>query len=347
VTVALANDRLLRAARGEPVDVTPIWIMRQAGRVLPGYRALRDKHSFLALARTPELCARVTVEPVDRLGVDAAILFSDILMPLEGLGIEVDFRPGPVLEPWKPSSGLGSLRVPDPETDWAYLRACVEATVKALDGRVPLIGFAGAPFTVGTYLLEGGSSKEHDVTRRWMNTDPKGFREFLFFLADRTADWLTVQVRAGVRAYQLFDTWASILSPGDQERFSIPAARRVFERVKVPDDFPTIYFAPGAAAALEIQATSGAKVLGIDWRVRIADVRETFPDRTLQGNLDPGALLGSEEELARRVREVLEGAGTKAGHIFNLGHGILPMTKMEQAKLLVRLVHDISRELRA
>lgn len=338
---------LLRALRGEATERTPVWLMRQAGRVLPEYLKVREKHSFLDVAQIPEVCAEVTVQPIDRLGVDGAILFSDILMPLQALGVEIDFRPGPVLEPWKPSRGIGSLRVPDPDKDWAYLRECVQATVEALHGRVPLIGFAGAPFTVATYLLEGGSSKEHDTTRRWMNTDPKGFREFLFFLADRTAEWLGVQVRAGVRAYQLFDTWASILSPGDQERFAIPAARRVFERVEIPEDFPTIYFAPGAGAALSLQASTGAKVLGIDWRVRMEDVRAMFPDRALQGNLDPGALLGSEEELARRVRQVLEGAGTKAGHIFNLGHGILPMTKMEQARLLVRLVHDISRELRA
>ncbi|NNE44342.1 MAG: hypothetical protein HKN12_09045 [Gemmatimonadetes bacterium] len=198
MTVTLANDRLLRAARGEAVDATPIWMMRQAGRVLAGYRKLREEHSFTTLARTPELCATVTTEPVDQIGVDAAILFSDILMPLEAMGIPVEFKPGPVLEPWDRTRGMDSLRVPDPDRDWTYLTECIHATLARLDGRVPLIGFAGAPFTVATYILEGGSSRSHERTRAWMNTDPEGFREFLFMLADRLADWLTVQVQAGV-----------------------------------------------------------------------------------------------------------------------------------------------------
>jgi uroporphyrinogen decarboxylase len=179
-----------------------------------------------------------------------------------------------------------------------------------------------------------------------MHSRPDAFRDFLFFLADRDADWLRVQVDAGVSAYQLFDSWAGILSPKDQERFSLPAARRVFQKVAVPDDFPTIYFAPGAGGALEAQAACGARMLGLDWRVGMAEARALLPDLPLQGNLDPGALLGSEEELERKVRLVLEGAGTRAGHVFNLGHGILPMTKATQAAHLVRLVHDISREMR-
>jgi uroporphyrinogen decarboxylase len=222
----------------------------------------------------------------------------------------------------------------------------VRAVLDRLDGRVPLIGFAGAPFTIATYVLEGGSSKSWEQTRGWMHSRPDAFREFLFFLADRVADWLQVQVDAGVSAYQLFDSWAGILSPRDQERFSLAAARRVFQRVKVPDDFPTIYFAPGAGGAIKAQAKTGARMLGIDWRVRMADVRAMLPDMPLQGNLDPGALLGTEEELAEKVRSVLEGAGTAAGHVFNLGHGILPMTRAAQAANLVRLVHEISREMR-
>jgi uroporphyrinogen decarboxylase len=179
-----------------------------------------------------------------------------------------------------------------------------------------------------------------------MHSRPDAFREFLFFLADRVADWLQVQVDAGVSAYQLFDSWAGILSPRDQERFSLPAARRVFQKVKIPADFPTIYFAPGAGGALAAQAECGARMLGIDWRVTMADARAMLPDLPLQGNLDPGALLGTEEELELKVRSVLEGAGTRAGHVFNLGHGILPMTQASQAAHLVRLVHEISREMR-
>ncbi|MGQ0723423.1 MAG: uroporphyrinogen decarboxylase [Candidatus Eiseniibacteriota bacterium] len=347
MTVTCVNDRMLRAARGERVDATPVWIMRQAGRVLPGYRALRGKHSFLDLARRPELCAEVTIEPVERLDVDAAILFSDILLPLEAMGIPVDFRPGPVLERWDPSAGTESLCVPDPRRHWAWLDECVRATLDRLEGRVPLIGFAGAPFTLATYLLEGGSSKEHEHTRRMMHSDPESFAELLAFLADRIADWLGVQVRAGAHAVQLFDSWAGVLSPPDLESFALPAARRVFDRLAAGAELPTIYFAPGAGAALALQTASGARMLGLDWRVRMADARALFPTMPLQGNLDPGALLGSERQLAARVREVLEGAGAEAGHVFNLGHGILPMTEMRAAQLCVRLVHDLSREMRS
>jgi uroporphyrinogen decarboxylase len=212
---------------------------------------------------------------------------------------------------------------------------------------VPLIGFAGAPFTLATYLLEGGSSKEHERTRRLMHTEPESFAVLLAFLADRIADWLGVQVRAGVHAVQLFDSWAGVLSPADLERFALPAARRVFERLGAPAELPTIYFAPGAGAALALQTAGGARMLGLDWRVRMADARALFPAMPLQGNLDPGALLGSERQLAERIREVLEGAGTEAGHVFNLGHGILPMTDMRMAQTCVRLVHDLSREMRA
>jgi uroporphyrinogen decarboxylase len=347
VTVACANDRMLRAARGERVDATPVWIMRQAGRVLPGYRSLRDRHSFLDLARRAELCAEVTVEPVDALDVDAAILFSDILLPLEAMDVAVDFRPGPVLERQDPSSLPERLRAPDAARDWSWLDACVHATLDRLEGRVPLIGFAGAPFTLATYLLEGGSSKEHEHTRRMMHSDPDRFAELLAFLADRTADWLGVQLSAGVHAVQLFDSWAGLLSPADLERFALPAARRVFDRLAARAELPTIYFAPGAGAALASQPASGARVLGLDWRVRMADARALFPAMPLQGNLDPGALLGSETQLAARIREVLEGAGAESGHVFNLGHGILPMTRMETARRCVRLVHDLSREMRA
>jgi len=336
-TTTLANDRLLRAARGERVSPVPIWMMRQAGRVLPEYRALRKDHTFLDVAHTPELCAEVTVQPVDRLGVDAAILFSDILTPLPALGVGVDFAPGPVLaRTLTPDEGVDSLRFPDPERDWAFLAANVRATLEKLDGRVPLIGFAGAPFTVACYLVDGGGSKHFARTRAWMHGDPNGFTRLLDFLADRLAEWLQVQVAAGIHAFQLFDSWAGILSPADLQRFALPAGRRVLERVKVPDDFATIWFAPGTGTALDPQVEMPARVLGLDWRVELADVRRRFPDRPLQGNLDPAVLLGSREGIDRGVRAILEVPGP---HIFNLGHGILPETPVENAEHVVRAVH--------
>jgi uroporphyrinogen decarboxylase len=345
--IEIANDSFLRAARGESVERTPIWIMRQAGRVLPEYLAVREKYSFLDVAQIPEVCADVTTQPVDRLGVDAAILFSDILMPLPALGIGVDFKPGPILErTHDPAAGVGAFRRPDPTTDWTFLRECVEATIAKLDGRVPLIGFAGAPFTVATYLLEGPGSKQHIATRRFLHSDPDGFRDLLFFLADRLAEWLQVQIDAGVAAFQLFDSWAGVLSPADQAEFSLPAARRVLEKVSIPAGFPTIYFAPGAGGAIAAQAEVGTTVLGVDWRTDLASVRAAFPDKPLQGNLDPGVLLGPPGAIERGVRSVLDAAGPTGGHVFNLGHGILPETPVENAERFVQLVHQLSEERR-
>jgi uroporphyrinogen decarboxylase len=319
-------------------------MMRQAGRVLPEYRALREKHSFTEVAHTPELCAEVTVQPVDRLGVDAAILFSDILTPLPAMGVGVDFRPGPVLErTLSAEDGLASLKRPDPEHDWAFLAGNVKATLERLGGRVPLIGFAGAPFTVACYAIDGGGSKSFSRTRAWMHGNPEGFEELLGFLADRLGEWLRVQVDAGVHAFQLFDSWAGLLAPADLERFALPAARRVLDKVAVPADFPTIYFAPQAGTTLELQAELPVRVLGVDWRTDLAAVRRRFPDRPLQGNLDPGILLGAPDVIERRAHDVLR-AAAGGGHIFNLGHGILPDTPVENAEHLVRAVHAFQEE---
>jgi uroporphyrinogen decarboxylase len=342
--IALANDRLLRAARGEKVDATPIWMMRQAGRVLPEYRALRQTHSFTDVAKDPALCAEVTTQPVDRLGVDAAILFNDILLPAEAMGIGMRFDPGPKLERHlSPGDGPDTMRRPDPATDWAWLRETVHATLQRLDGRVPLIGFAGAPFTVACYLIDGGGSRNWEKTRAWMYRDPESFRGLLFFLGECIADWLQVQIDAGVHAVQLFDSWGSLLSPASMERFALPAANRVFLALKTPKDFPTIYFAPGAGTSLAAQSRVGARMLGLDWRVNLKSVRTAFGDLGLQGNLDPGVLLGSPAEIEAAVRTVLEHARGGA-HIFNLGHGILPETPVENAELVVKLVHEISAE---
>lgn len=342
--IALANDRLLRAARGENVDATPIWMMRQAGRVLPEYRALRETHSFTDVAKDPALCAEVTTQPVDRLGVDAAILFNDILLPAEAMGIGMRFDPGPKLERHlSPGDGPDTMRRPDPATDWAWLRETVLATLKRLDGRVPLIGFAGAPFTVACYLIDGGGSKNWEKTRAWMYGDPESFRSLLFFLGECIADWLQVQIDAGVHAIQLFESWGSLLTPEGMERFALPAANRIFLKLNIPKDFPTIYFAPGAGTSIAAQARVGSKLLGLDWRVSMKTVRSAFGDVGLQGNLDPGVLLGSPAEIEAAVRSVLENARGGA-HIFNLGHGILPETPVENAELVVKLVHEISAE---
>ncbi len=342
--IALANDCFLRAARGEEVEETPIWMMRQAGRILPEYREIRKEASFLDVAKNPDLCAKVTTQPVDHLGVDAAILFSDILLPAEALGIGLHFDPGPKLDrTLSPGDGPKTIPRPNPDTDFKYLSDCVRATVQRLDGRVPLIGFAGSPFTVACYLIDGGGSKNWITTRRWMHTDPDGFRDLLFFLSEVLTDWLRVQIDAGVNAIQLFDSWAGTLTPADMERFALPAANRILLALDLPPDFPTIYFAPGAGTSLRAQSRVGSTMLGIDWRVNLGTVRSVF-DKPLQGNLDPGVLLGSPDNIEVAVRQVLQdGAG--GGHVFNLGHGVLPETPVENAELVVKLVHEISREL--
>jgi uroporphyrinogen decarboxylase len=343
--ITIENDTFLRAARGQRTSRTPIWMMRQAGRVLPEYRAVREKHSFLDVARIPELCAEVTVQPVERLDVDAAILFSDILLPFAAMGIGVDFQPGPVLErAYDPEAGLSQLRLPDPAHDYAFLADCVRATNERLAGRVPLIGFAGAPFTLATYLVEGGSSKNYDRTRAWMFSDPDGFRAFLFFLADRIAEWLQVQVDAGVRAFQLFDSWAGTLATEEMTAFALPAASRVFRAVRTPDDMPRIYFAPGSGMSWEAQSQCGCTVLGVDWRTSLAELRAKRPSLPLQGNLDPGVLLGSQETIRRKVERILADVGDGGGHVFNLGHGVLPQTPLENAEYVVRVVHELSEE---
>ena len=236
------------------------------------------------------------------------------------------------------------MRRPVPKEDWAFLHNCIRATLDRLDGRVPLIGFCGSPFTVACYLIDGGGSKNWVKTRTWMNTDPEGFRDFLFFLGECLADWLQVQIDAGVHAIQVFDSWASLLSPAGMERFSLPAVNRLLLKLDIPKDFPTIYFAPGAGTSLRAQSRVGARMIGVDWRVNLRTVRSVFQDIPLQGNLDPGLLLGSPEELEAGVRAVLSDAGNLP-HVFNLGHGVIPETPVENAELVVKLVHEISREM--
>ena len=336
VAPAVENDLLLRVARGEDTRPSPIWMMRQAGRVLPEYRELRKNHGFNDVAHTAELCATVTTQPVERLGVDAAILFSDILTLLPALGLPVDFKPGPVLErTLSPEDGVESLQMPNPARDWDFLRANVQATNERLAGRVPLIGFAGAPFTVASYVIDGGGSKHFPKTRGWMHADPDGFDRLLAFLADRIADWLQVQIDAGVHAFQLFDSWAGLLGPAELERCSLAPARRIFARVQTPADFPRIYFAPGTTALLSPPGELPEGVLGVDWRTSLGDVRAKHPDRVLQGNLDPAALLGSAASIEARVKEIV---ATPGPLIFNLGHGILPQTPVEHAEHVVRCV---------
>jgi uroporphyrinogen decarboxylase len=339
----------LRACRRLPVPRTPIWMMRQAGRYLPEYRAVRAKASFLELCHTPELACEVTLQPIDRFGFDAAILFSDILVPLPAMGLEVAFpEKGPVISnPVRDRAGIDALVVPDPDDKLPFVAEAVRQIKKGLAGRVPLIGFAGAPFTLATYAVEGKGSKDYANTRKLMFGDPTAFHGLLEKLARTVAASLEAQVAAGADAVQIFDSWASVLTPRDFREFALRWATRVIELLRGSPTWknggvPIIYFANGCAPYLDDYASCGADVLGVDWRIDIDQVRKRVGDGVaLQGNLDPGSLFLPPEQIRERVGDVLRKAGP-VGHIFNTGHGVLPETNPEHVKAMVEAVRELS-----
>ena len=348
----MSNDqrstRLLKALSGEPTDTTPIWIMRQAGRYLPEYRAVREQAGgFLTLCKTPELACKVTVQPVDRLGVDAAILFSDILIPIEKMGVPLSFPDeGPRLEPVRDRAGIDALRVPDPEEELGYVMAAIRLIRRELDGKVPLIGFSGAPFTLMTYVVEGKTGKQFQETKRLMFSAPDAAHALLEKLAETCARYLEAQVRAGAEVVQLFDSWVGQLGPEDFRTFALPYVKKIVDRLK-PLGVKIIYFANDGSTLLRDAATCGADALGVDWRLPMDEARKLVgPDITLQGNQDPTSLFAPIPEIERRARDVLTRAGTRR-HVFNLGHGILPPTSPDHALALVEAVHRIGFELRA
>jgi uroporphyrinogen decarboxylase len=351
----------LRACRREPVERTPVWIMRQAGRYLPEYRAIRERHDFLKCCRTPELAAEITLQPVARLGVDAAILFSDILVPLPGMGVHVEFTPAPQLaHPVRCAADVASLRVPDARETTPYVLDAVRLIRSQLGGRVPLIGFAGAPFTMATYLVEGGGSKSFAAVKGLLFGDSRTAHRLLGICAETVASYLAEQVKAGAQAAMLFDTWAGLLGPDDVRTFALPYAQRVFAAVREASEgvgvhVPLIYYAGDSAGWIEACTEIGADVVGIDWRMSLDTARARVGTAVaLQGNLDPTILLGSRSLIQQRTRGVLRAAlgesgeagaaagltGAATGHIFNLGHGILPQTPPDHARLLVDTVRQ-------
>jgi uroporphyrinogen decarboxylase len=338
----------LRACRGEPVERTPIWIMRQAGRYLPEYRELRDKYDFLTSCRTPEIACEITLQPVRRLGVDAAILFSDILVPLPAMGVNVEFTPGPHLDRTiRSQADVAALRVPDPQESTSYVLEAIRLLRRELPRSVPLIGFAGAPFTMATYLVEGRGTKQFAEIKRLLFNDPETAHALLSTCADTVGAYLAAQVEAGAQAAMLFDTWASLLSPSDYRAFALPYVRRVFAEVtrvaaKGGLAVPRIYYAGNAAGWLDACQTADATVIGLDWRLDLDRARQELGDTlAVQGNLDPAVLLGSAAAIRTRAADVIRRAGP-SGHIFNLGHGILPDTPPDHARLLVDLVAELS-----
>ena len=338
----------LRACRRETVERTPIWIMRQAGRYLPEYRALREKYDFLTSCRTPEIACEITLQPVRRLDVDAAILFSDILVPLPGMGVDVAFTPGPQLDRVvRTATDVASLRVPDPHESTPYVLDAIRLLRRELPAGVPLIGFAGAPFTMATYLVEGRGTKTFAEIKRLLFTAPDVAHSLLSTCAETVGRYLAAQVEAGAQAAMLFDTWASLLAPDDYREFALPYVRRIFADVeraaaRTGVDVPRIYYAGNAAGWLDACADAGATVIGLDWRLDLDRARAALGDGlTLQGNLDPTVLLGTSTNIRSRAAEVIRRAGP-VGHVFNLGHGILPDTSPDHARVLVDAVRELS-----
>lgn len=331
----------LAACRSEPTSHTPVWIMRQAGRYLPEYRAIRKTVDFLTLTKTPELAAEVTLQPTRRFALDAAILFSDIMTPVEGMGVSLDFSPGPVVtNPIRDAARIEELRVPNPEESVPFVLETVRAVVGALPKDVPLIGFAGAPFTLFCYLVEGRGSKTFSTAKSFLFAEPEASHQLLEKLADTMALYLGAQAAAGARALMIFDSWAGLLGPEQYRRFALPAVARVIEALK-PLDVPLIYFPNQGATLLEDVATVDVDVVGVDWRLPLSKVRSLLGSRiAVQGNLDPAALFAPHDELKSQIDSVLAEAGGQPGHVFNLGHGIERTTDPDAVALLVDYVHE-------
>lgn len=338
----LFNDRFLRACKGEPVDRTPVWLMRQAGRYLPEYRALRARYDMLTMCRTPELAVEVTRQPLRRFDLDAAILFSDIMIPLRGMGVEFDIveSVGPVVaNPVRDLRGAEALHVIDPDEAVPFVIEAVRALRKEL--RVPLIGFAGAPFTLASYIVEGKPSRDLLLTKKFMHCDPRAWHKLMDKLADSVSVYLLAQIRAGAQAVQLFDSWVGALSPRDYGEFVLPHTKKVFAAL-APLNVPQIHFGTGTASLLELMKQAGGDVMGIDWRVPLDHARERLGHVPLQGNLDPAILLLSPDIVKKHAGEILAQVNGSGGHIFNLGHGVLPNTPVENVRTLVEFVHESS-----
>jgi len=341
----LKNDTFLRACKREKVDYTPVWMMRQAGRYLPEYMATRKKAGdFLTLCKTPELAAEVTLQPIDILGVDVAIMFSDILVVPEAMGMELKFLVGEgphFSHPVRSEADIEKLDQPDPMERLKYVMDAITAINIGLDGRVPLIGFSGAPWTLATYMIEGGSSKNFAIVKKMLYDAPATLHRLLDKVTGAVTNYLKAQIETGVHAVQIFDTWGGILTPDDFETFSLQYIQRIIEELDAK--VPVIVFAKGAGYMLESIAETGCDVVGVDWMADIGDVRRRIGDRVaLQGNMDPCTLYASTETIRKNVEKILAGYGEGEGHIFNLGHGILPDIPVDHAKAFINAVHELS-----
>jgi uroporphyrinogen decarboxylase len=338
----------LKACRREPTSCTPIWLMRQAGRYMKEYRALRKKYSFLEMCKNPQLAAEVTLQPVQQLRIDAAIIFADILLPLEPMGIELEFAKdeGPVFHhPIREMKQIEKLRIIEPEEDLPFLMEAIGIVRRELEGKIPLIGFSGAPFTLASYIIEGGHSKNYILTKGMMYQDPLAWDRLMGKLSEVLIRYLNAQIRSGVQTLQLFDSWVGCLSPTDYERYVLPHSKRVIDGVE--KSVPVIHFATTSSTLLERMKKAGGDVIGVDWRVDLGEAWSRIGyDVAIQGNLDPVILLSSVGVIEKEVKRILDRAGDRPGHIFNLGHGILPNTPVDNVVALVDMVHEYSSRLK-
>jgi uroporphyrinogen decarboxylase len=336
------NDRFLKACRREPVDATPVWFMRQAGRYMADYRELRRRYSLLDICRQPDLAVAVTLQPVDVIEVDAAILFSDLLVPFTPMGLDFDFvkGEGPSIEhPIRSASDVDRLRRFEPREALGHVLEAIRLLRQELAGRVPLIGFGGAPFTLAAYAIEGGPSTSYARTKAFMYSQPDAWHRLCDTFATLMADYLAAQVEAGVQALQVFDSWAGALGRADYREFALPHSKKIFDALK-DAGVPTIHFGVNTTAILREIREAGGDVIGLDWRQPLDEGWAAIGhDRGVQGNLDPTLLLGPEERLLAGADDVLRRAGGRPGHIFNLGHGVLPNTPLERVQALARHVH--------
>lgn len=334
----------LMACHRQPTKYTPIWLMRQAGRYMKEYRALRRKFSFLEMCKNPELAARVTLLPVEKLKVDAAIIFSDILLPLEPMGVELEFtrNEGPVLRnPIREIRQIDSLRIIEPEENLPFLMEAIRIVRKELEGKIPLIGFSGAPFTLASYIIEGSHSTNYVLTKGLMYKDRSAWDRLMEKISEVLVRYLNAQIRSGVQALQLFDSWVGCLSPVDYEEYILPYSKKVIEGVG--KSVPMVHFATSSSTLLERMKLAGGDVIGVDWRVNLGEAWARLGyDVAIQGNLDPVVLFGKTDLIEKEVNRILDEAGGRPGHIFNLGHGILPNTPVDHVDFLVETVHRYS-----
>ncbi len=335
------SDRFLKACRSEETDSTPVWFMRQAGRYMQAYRNIREKCSLMDMFKTPEIAAEVTLQPVDAFAVDAAIIFADILLPLEAMGVSFEFAPGPVIHnPVRTAADIDRLRIADPEADLSYVLKALQIVRAEINGHVPLIGFAGAPFTLASYAIEGGASSGYLATKNLMYKDRGAWDLLMDKFSLTILAFLRSQVRAGAQVVQLFDSWIGCLSPSDYKEFVLPHSRNIFEELS-KEGILSIHFGTGTAGLLPLLAEAGGDIIGVDWRISLDFARRCIETGAgVQGNLDPAALLAPIPILKRKAAAVLEEAGGRPGHIFNLGHGIHPSTAEDSVKALADFVHE-------